>query len=862
MNVILRAARTHKLPVVLVGVFIALAVAAAPFDTDLHRFCNRQIHKLNEFLDLYHTIGNVHPIIFLALALGAMGKRRTAVELIVTVLIAVALTWALKLPINRTRPWGTPLSFPSGDAALAATLVVPLYALRRWTLPATLFGCLVIALSRVMLNYHWPSDVGAGIALGILAGIAARQIVAARWAYLEQHRLRASRGVWLGVLLGTSLLGGLGLLGDVDDVRFFLMHCGPALGLLVAASWTPWIIRRRFPWHGHLAHASQGHPAPGVSPVATSASSAATSATTERSDAFRMQEQDAPATHGRDARATWLATALILLVVGGLYVGLARPCSLFDRDEPRYAKATSEMIASGNYIEPTFNGDYRLHKPPAIYWLMSASVKLLGRSELAFRMPSILATLATLLVLGRIGRRLAIGGAWPMMILAGSAMMMLAGTWAITDAALLCTIAMAMVLFVDDCLRGPSWPRTLLAGLVWGASLLVKGPVGVAIILASILLTWLMGRGHTKLGRGYVLHLLAMLVISIGALLAWAIPVNIATDGKLLEVVHREFVQRLFEPMTRHGGDYFAAMPIYVPALIVGFFPWIGLLPASTSATLGGRIGGRVGRAVLIGWTVPTFIMMSLVATRLPHYILPMFPALALAAAGVLAARERLQTWDKKLLIHGGRIFAVMAWFAAAVLLAVPTALTVLVYIGLPEMPGVYHASLAAGLVLAAMPLTMRKLHPVMHVRMRAGLTVFGMVVLAATLALVSLPQAEKHQLIKPLAEELNERFPDTPIAVCDFDEPSLMFYLNRPTVIDDDVNRWTIFQWSQREGPGLLITTQDEIDKARKAGLRLGRIRKVASRQGCNYSTGHWVRVIVFERIERKYRSSREATP
>ena len=616
-------------------------------------------------------------------------------------------------------------------------------------------------------------------------------------------------------LAGASLLGGLGLLGDVDDVRFFLMHCGPALGLLVVASWAPWIIQQ----------AKRHRPL-------------------------------------LDKR--WLAVAVILAVVGGLYVGLASPCSLFDRDEPRYAKATAEMLASGNLLEPTFNGDYRLHKPPAIYWLMSASVKVLGRSELAFRSPSILATLATLLVLRRIGRRLSIGGVWPMLVLAGSSMMLLAGTWAITDAALLCTVATAMMLFVEDCLRGPAWPRTLLAGLVWGAALLVKGPVGVAIILTSILLSWLLGRGQTKLGGKYAVHLLVMLVISIGALLAWAIPVNIATEGKLLEVVNREFVQRLFEKTTRHGGNYFAAMPVYLPALIVGFFPWVGLLPASTSAALGGRIGGRIGRALLIGWSVPTFVMMTLIATRLPHYILPMFPALALAAAGVLAAKKTLTTRDEKLLVHGGRIFVGMAWFGAGVLLAVPTVLTVLVYRGLPELPGVMRAALAAGLVMAALPLALRRLHPVVHVHIRAGLTVFGAAVLTATLAFVSLPQAEEHQLIKPLALELNERFPNTPIAVCDFDEPSLMFYLDRPTVIDDDINRWTIFEWARREGPGLLITTQEEIDKAKEQGLRLGPIRKIRdlTREGCNYSTGHWVRVVVFERIERQHRTSGEASP
>ncbi|MDA8377925.1 MAG: glycosyltransferase family 39 protein, partial [Planctomycetia bacterium] len=103
---------------------------------------------------------------------------------------------------------------------------------------------------------------------------------------------------------------------------------------------------------------------------------------------------------------SWEDVLLIVLLAGALYLpGLAR-IPLFDRDEPRFAEAAREMLSSGNFIVPHFDGVLRPDKPPVIYWLMDISYKIFGVSGMAARLPSVLfGTLTLLVVYWMAGRR-------------------------------------------------------------------------------------------------------------------------------------------------------------------------------------------------------------------------------------------------------------------------------------------------------------------------------------------------------------------------------------------------------------------------------------------------------------------------
>ena len=113
-----------------------------------------------------------------------------------------------------------------------------------------------------------------------------------------------------------------------------------------------------------------------------------------------FQDSPLPARGGWSLREAWaLAGALAL---AWIYLGLGTASlPLMDRDEPRFAEASREMLAGGDWVVPRLNGGHRFDKPPLIYWMQAACMRWLGRSEAAVRLPSVacatLAALATVL---------------------------------------------------------------------------------------------------------------------------------------------------------------------------------------------------------------------------------------------------------------------------------------------------------------------------------------------------------------------------------------------------------------------------------------------------------------------------------
>src|ERR1035437_9258191 len=105
-------------------------------------------------------------------------------------------------------------------------------------------------------------------------------------------------------------------------------------------------------------------------------------------------------------RAGWPMAILAALAIMGVYFFRASRSTRGDRDEPAFARATVEMVQSGNYLYPTFNGQLRADKPILIYWLMSIPVRILGGTELACRFFSPIATAIACLLIYFIGRRL------------------------------------------------------------------------------------------------------------------------------------------------------------------------------------------------------------------------------------------------------------------------------------------------------------------------------------------------------------------------------------------------------------------------------------------------------------------------
>ena len=244
-----------------------------------------------------------------------------------------------------------------------------------------------------------------------------------------------------------------------------------------------------------------------------------------------------------------------------LYLFCATRSTLWDRDEPKFAAASVEMLKSGNYLYPVYNGALRPDKPILIYWLMTLPLRWWGATELACRFFSVLGVVAACLLTYLCGRRLfsASAGLWAMAILASTPEMLGIGTAATADAVLLACITAAMTVFLYSLRAGFTVWHALLTALALGAALLEKGPVGEAVLLPAIAGTWWFARGQVQIGRRGILNALLATLAAGVIFLCWAVPANQATGGEFL----RQFRQCI--PLLFAAIDHRQAHATFLP---------------------------------------------------------------------------------------------------------------------------------------------------------------------------------------------------------------------------------------------------------------------------------------------------------
>ncbi|MHC4618263.1 MAG: ArnT family glycosyltransferase [Planctomycetota bacterium] len=534
---------------------------------------------------------------------------------------------------------------------------------------------------------------------------------------------------------------------------------------------------------------------------------------------------------------------LIAFGVTGAYLFMSTRSTLWDRDEPELARVTAEMVESGDYLVPTLNGRMWAAKPPLLFWLMSVPVRVLGQTELACRFFSAIGIAATCMLTFFIGKRL-VGpkaGIWAMLILASTFLVMVVGTSVLTDGVMLPFIVAAMAVFLVLPETGSMrFSYAVLMGLVLGFGILAKGPIGLMPIPAMAVALWFnrKNRDNTKQCVGLIG---VSLVIGFLIFTAWAMPVQKATAGEFLRVfIGRDIIHRAFKPMQHHGGDLITHLPYYLPVLIIGFFPWTLHLPGALSAVAGARVGGKYGRIFLLSWILPAFILMTLAATKLPHYILFIWPALALAVAGTITAAQqnKLAERDKKWLRRGVWLFGPLAAIVSIGLMVGPWFL---------QIPGLRWSGLAAGMVLFAMSVIAVYPHLLGRVQVSAVILLVGLIVLQIPVQLGVMPAIEHVKIPPYIADTINTvAARDTPVATYKFHEPSLNFYLDR--YIERLNSKELLVDWVGRSGPGILIIPAEEFDELQQECGVLP-LQKIASKEGLNYSKGKVLEVVALAR-------------
>jgi 4-amino-4-deoxy-L-arabinose transferase-like glycosyltransferase len=362
--------------------------------------------------------------------------------------------------------------------------------------------------------------------------------------------------------------------------------------------------------------------------------------------------------------------------------------------------------------------------------------------------------------------------------------------------------------------------------------------------------------------RRYAVGATLAALVAVGGFCVWAIPANAATGGALARIgLGTHVVARSLAATGGHGRNALLAMVYYVLVLWVGFFPWTPLLPAAGCLLAGGRLGGVRGGALLGAGVVPLLVLFTLVATKLPHYVLPAWPPLSLAVAGVLAAESR-RAWTAR----------ERAWLRRGVWLAVPPLALVLAALlagaalpwlartrplppalaALAAAPGVAAACAGLAAVVGLTSAAALRAQWRGSVRRAAGFCVAGSALAAAAAGALLAPAAESLKPVPRLARAIRAATPpDTPVAAWGFQEPSLVFELGRWPIEElagaDPAT--AVGRWTRRAGAGVLVLPRQALDRARAATHGALPVRVLAAASGLDVTHGRWIDLVAVER-------------
>jgi 4-amino-4-deoxy-L-arabinose transferase-like glycosyltransferase len=351
----------------------------------------------------------------------------------------------------------------------------------------------------------------------------------------------------------------------------------------------------------------------------------------------------------------------LLLLSGLLFFLDLGTLRLTDRDEGSNAEAAREMVETGDWISPTLNYEPRFAKPVFVYWLMSGAYRLWGVSEFTARLPSAVFGVALIFLQYWFLNRLR----GPTVALLGALMLLLnveivaIGRVALTDSVLIFFTTLALFGFWLG-LHGEGRQRYFLWLFYGGMALgtLTKGPLGVLVPLLAVLPYLTLSRRWREFWQvGFPVAGPALLLVLAAP---WYAAMLALHGSQYTTSVKGDTVGRFFTVIGGHGGTIF----MYIPVLLFGFFPWSGVLPVALYHAFKHWRGARSNRdeewlnvdpshgplpiahrppaskelewfAAL--WLVAGLMFFSLSATRLPHYIGPLFPAAAILTASFWA---------------------------------------------------------------------------------------------------------------------------------------------------------------------------------------------------------------------------------
>lgn len=325
---------------------------------------------------------------------------------------------------------------------------------------------------------------------------------------------------------------------------------------------------------------------------------------------------------------------ITLLTVAAIFMLCNLHYPLIDRDETRYAEIPREMLATGNWVLPQLNFAPYYDKPPLVYWLCAVSYKIFGISEFSARLVPVLSawlTIAATMWFGtrNFGRRVGLIGGMVLLLSVG---FVFTSRYLLLDGVLALFVSMSFFTAYEamKTSRGKlGWWS--LSGIFIGLGILTKGPVAFVLWLPPVVaMAWL---SHS-FARPKWWHYGLVGTVATAIAAPWFVAVSFHDANFLDEFFIKHNVQRF-------AGE-FHAKPIwfFIPVLLIAGHPWSFLTVPYTRFLFGRSQQHRTHRPQLLGflllWSLWSFVFFSVSRCKLPTYLLPIAPALALMLAHYL----------------------------------------------------------------------------------------------------------------------------------------------------------------------------------------------------------------------------------
>lgn len=500
-------------------------------------------------------------------------------------------------------------------------------------------------------------------------------------------------------------------------------------------------------------------------------------------------------------------------------------------------QATKQMLETGDLVNISFQDEPRNKKPVGIYWLQALTVKVSGSENTAtswpYRLPSVIGAWLAVLALFRYGKGLFNPkiGFMAATMLATSLIVVVEAHIAKTDAVLLATTTMAMLIlakfYTAQNRHIPPLSAALLFWAFLGVGFLIKGPLILMVVGATIAALCIADKSAYWLKA---LHPESGVPVALAVVLPWILAISTGGGGNFFtDAINQDLLPKLTGGQESHG-----ALPgVHLAALLATAWPWSLLVPFAGIIAWRQRTNPAV--RFCIAWALPSWLLFELIPTKLPHYTMPLFPAIMLLMAFSLEDFSSFRRLLNRPLGFAYRIFwsLVCVALGGAIVWAAftysPSQLTSFAALMITVSAGVF------GLLVFTRINTDKAI-----LGLGAAGLLFGIVLAGGVV-----PNLDRLAVSQKLAEvSAPHRDQDTVMAIAGYHEPSAVFLLGTDT--------W-LTSWDG--ATGLLLSSEvdlitipaDDVPRAAAEFTKWNmRLNELAEVEGRNYAKGEDVRLVL----------------